>query len=297
MSAKDTLSATHVKIGEAVDRLVTVDLAARGFIRILYEEARQIAGDAPLCLTAAREIFSRTRAGQPVVIATGLPIRGWFGAEMAENDGPIGAASLARACYLALKAVPILICEAEQQPVIRACLRAVGMTPTTFEQYDAAVRSPHAVPGRDLPLAIVQGFTARDEEVDAASKRVLRYSPSAFISIERQGVDDNGHYHYGRGEKTFRPLWPKSIASLKLQRKRAFSQSELAMAEMNLGWATFAAPFNKSCRSEIRLRLASKFPCWFAQPYRISVAMGLKRAWPHSPEISTCFTALSRKRQ
>jgi len=222
VSAKDTLSATHVKIGEAVDRLVTVDLAARGFIRILYEEARQIAGDAPLCLTAAREIFSRTRAGQPVVIATGLPIRGWFGAEMAENDGPIGAASLARACYLALKAVPILICEAEQQPVIRACLRAVGMTPTTFEQYDAAVRSPHAVPGRDLPLAIVQGFTARDEEVDAASKRVLRYSPSAFISIERQGVDDNGHYHYGRGEKNVSAIMAKIDRLFEAAKKEGF---------------------------------------------------------------------------
>ena len=42
-------------------------------------------------------------------------------------DGPIGAATLARACYLGLRAVPILLCEKEQQHVIRACLRAAGV--------------------------------------------------------------------------------------------------------------------------------------------------------------------------
>lgn len=214
------LSATQLNIGEAVDRLVTVDLSARGFIGILYGEARKLAGDVPLCLTAAREIAERTSPGQPVVIATGLPIRGWFGAEMAENDGPIGAASLARACYIALKGVPILLCETEQQNVLRACLRAVGMTPTTFEQYDKARGSPHAVPGRDLPIAIVQGFTTKSEEVDVASERILEYAPSALISIERQGMTDEGHYHYGRGEKNIPDIFAKidrlfEIAKLK----------------------------------------------------------------------------------
>ncbi len=106
-------TATHLKIGEAVDRLVTVDLSARGFITILYEEARKIAAEGPLCLTAAKEIVERTGPGQPVVIATGLPIRGWFSAEMAENDGPIGAATLARACYIGLRALPVIVCETE----------------------------------------------------------------------------------------------------------------------------------------------------------------------------------------
>lgn len=222
MNVSQPLSATHVKIGEAVDRLVTVDLSARGFITILYEESRKLAGNAPLCLTAAREIAERTSPGQPIVIATGLPIRGWFGAEMAENDGPIGAASLARASYIALQAVPILLCEAEQQHVLRACLRAVGMTPTTFEQYESARGSPHAVPGRDLPIAIVHGFTAKKDEVDAASKRILDYAPSALISIERQGMTEEGHYHYGRGEKNIPDIFAKIDQLFDIARQKGF---------------------------------------------------------------------------
>lgn len=215
-------TATHLKIGEAVDRLVTVDLSARGFITVLYEEARKIAAEGPLCLTAARQIVDRTGPGQPVVIATGLPIRGWFSAVMAENDGPMGAATLARACYIGIRALPVVLCETEQTPVLRACLRAVGLTPTTFAEYDAAVESEHAVPGRDLPVAVVHGFTADAARTDAESDLILDRNPGALISIERQGVDAQGDYHYGRGEKNIPDLMAKIDRLFELAKARGF---------------------------------------------------------------------------
>ena len=124
----DAQEAVTHKIGDAVDRLVSVDLSARGFISTLYEESLKLTGGQPLCLAAAKEYRSRTRTGGAVVIATGLPVRGWFSAAMAENDGPIGAATLARAVYIGLRAVPILLCETQQTHVLRACLRAVGIS-------------------------------------------------------------------------------------------------------------------------------------------------------------------------
>ncbi|MEA2934175.1 MAG: D-glutamate cyclase [Variibacter sp.] len=293
MKVSQPLSATHVKIGEAVDQLVTVDLSARGFITILYDESRKLAGDVPLCLTAAREIAERTTPGQPVVIATGLPIRGWFGAEMAENDGPIGAASLARACYIALQAVPILLCEAEQQHVLRACLRAVGMTPTTFEQYEAARRSPHAVPGRDLPIAIVHGFTAKNEEVDAASKRILDYAPSALVSIERQGMTEEGHYHYGRGEKNIPGIFAKIDRLFEIAKQNGFFTVGIGDGGNELGMANIRdvirqrLPFGDKIAPSVEVSLlvsasVSNFGCYGIEACLAAITGNLNVL--HSPE-------------
>jgi D-glutamate cyclase len=293
VNVRQSLPATNVKIGEAVDRLVTVDFSARGFIKILYDEARKLAGDAPLCLTAAREIAERTKPGQPIVIATGLPIRGWFAPEMAENDGPIGAASLARACYVALQAVPILLCESEQQHVLRACLRAVGMTPTTFGQYDAARRSPHVVPGRDLPVAIVHGFTAKNEEADDASRRILDYAPSALISIERQGVTDEGHYHYGRGERNVPEIFAKIDRLFELAKENGFYTVGIGDGGNELGMGNIREairqnlPFGDKIAPIIEVSLlvsatVSNFGCYGIEACLAAITVNLDVL--HSPE-------------
>jgi len=196
-------------IGEAVDRLISVDVSSRGLINVLYDAARASLEGRPLAMSAAERLRKATTPGQPVVIATGLPIRGWFSPAMAENDGPIGAATLARAVYLAQRALPVLICETEQVPVLEACVRAASLTPTTFAQVEAAASSPHAVAGRALPVAVVQGFPADDREAVEESRRLLARRPAAFISIERQGANAKGVYHYGRGEANRRDIMAK----------------------------------------------------------------------------------------
>jgi hypothetical protein len=197
------------QIGDAVDRLISIDLSARGFISLLYQEARRANDNDPLCLTVAQKLLQTATAGQPIVIATGLPIRGWFSPAMAENDGPIGAATLARALYRACGAVPILICEVEQTYVLHACLRAVGLTPASFDEYDAAQHSRWRVPGRDLPVAVVFGFPSDTASAKIATRELLQRSPTAMISIERQGADDDGCYHYGRGEENIADIMAK----------------------------------------------------------------------------------------
>jgi hypothetical protein len=196
-------------IGEAVDRLISVDVSARGLIGVLYDAARASLDGRPLALTAAERLWASTAAGQPVVVATGLPIRGWFSPAMSENDGPVGAATLARALYLARKALPVLICETEQVPVLRTAVRAAGLTPTTFEQVEAAAASPHAVPGRALPVAVVEGFPSDDREAVEATARLLGRQPAGLVSIERQGANAKGVYHYGRGEANRRDVMAK----------------------------------------------------------------------------------------
>ena len=300
MTAGGREAATYLKIGEAVDRLVSVDLSARGFIAVLYEEARKLTGDRPLCLAAATEIVARTKPGQAVVIATGLPIRGWFGAEMAENDGPIGAAALARACYVGLRALPIVLCESQQTPVLRACLRAVGMTPTTFEQYDRAVASAHAVEGRDLPVAVVHGFTADSTRADAESADILERDPSILVSIERQGVTERGSYHYGRGEPNVAERMAKIDRLFEIARQRGHYTIGIGDGGNELGMANIRAaieqklPFGKEIAPcvEVSLLVAatvSNFGCYGIEA--CLAALLDKPSILHTPEQESALIA------
>jgi D-glutamate cyclase len=258
-------------IGEAVDRLVSVDLVGRGFIGVLYEEARRLAS-APLCLTAAKAIVARTKPGQAAVIATGLPIRGWFSAEMAENDGPMGAATLARACWIGLGAVPILLCEKEQVHVVRACLRAVGLTPTTFEQYDASRASPHAI-DRDLPVAIVHGFTADSACADEETGVILDREPGFLLSVERLGVNEEGQYHYARGEKNIPALIAKIDRLFEVAKQRGFYTIGVGDGANELGMANISTairnrlPFGNTIAPSVEVSLlvtaaVSNFGCY-----------------------------------
>lgn len=197
------------RIGEAVDRMITVDVSARGLIRTLYDGARATLENQPLALTAARKLRDSTARDQTVIIATGLPVRGWFSPAVAENDGPVGAATLARAVYVALGAVPILICEEEQVPVLRASVRAAGLTPASLDQIMTAKTSTDAVPGRGMPAAVVQGFPADERAAKDEAQRLLDRRPSALVSIERQAENEKGVYHYGRGEANKRSIMAK----------------------------------------------------------------------------------------
>lgn len=213
-------SQTIRNIGEAVDRLITVDLPSRGLITTLYEAARKSIDGQPLALTAAQRMLAAAAVGKPVIIATGLPIRGWFSQAIAENDGPVGAATLARAVFLASGSLPILICEEEQVSVLKACVRAAGLTPTTLEAVNAAAKSPHAVPGRKVPVAVVQGFPADRAKAERESEGLLALSPSSIVSIERQGANDKGVYHYGRGEANYDAVMAKIDLLFEAARKR-----------------------------------------------------------------------------
>ncbi len=186
---------------EAIDRLLTVDLTGRGLINILYAAARRKQGDRPLCLLAADRLLDVVKPTDAVVIATGLPIRGWFSPAIAETDGPAGAATLARAVYAGLGAVPEIVCEEAMVPLLRAACRAAGLVVTTHAEWQAGLASPHAVPGRDIPPAIIRGFPTDLGEAQREARRLLEeLRPAALISVERQGANERGVYHYGKGE-------------------------------------------------------------------------------------------------
>jgi len=104
-------------LGDVVDRLISVQyflsgggsaLTQKPVTGVLYEAAREKAG-APLSYLAARALADNVTRGDTVIITTGLVAPPYM---IAEGDGPIAAATLARAVDVALDATPIVVCEA-----------------------------------------------------------------------------------------------------------------------------------------------------------------------------------------
>lgn len=173
-----------LQAAETIDSLTSLDLPRRGAIAALHAEARRLVGG-PLGLAAARDGLARVPNGGVVAILTGFPEFPWIGRGVAETDGPIGAAVLARAFVRARRAIPILPCEPHFAPVIEAAVRGVGLTPVAA----AGVEAKALQPGD--PVCLVE---ATDEPVNA--RRWLdTHTPALVVAIERPGRAATGVYH------------------------------------------------------------------------------------------------------
>jgi len=177
-------------IGEAVDRLITVPMSNWAILKgipviELYNACRDKAGG-PLTLTAAHKLAERVGPGDTVIYATGFVILNYG---KPETDGPIGAAALARAIDIGLKATPVFVAEDIATGAMAATVTAAGLHP-----WDPAT----ARDGRHR--AIIEGFPIDPALAKEAALRLLdRYRPSALIAVERPGWNGKRVYHSGGG--------------------------------------------------------------------------------------------------
>jgi hypothetical protein len=192
-----SLNAQIIKIGEQIDRVVSTDVGARGVIGVLYAAARAHS-ELPLCLAAARVILERAKPAEPVVILTGWPDRPGVSTDIAESDGPVGAAALARAVHGATSAVPLVLIEDRQVRPMADVLLAAGLRVQSLEECVRAAnyRAPiHAAAVGTLPV---------DETEAAAMAKQLfaAQPPTAVISIEKGGMNDAGQISTSLGADT-----------------------------------------------------------------------------------------------
>lgn len=182
------------KVGESIDSLCTIEITGRGVVRDLYLAARAAQGGgvggrdpgSPLCLTAAQELVRRVRPGDVVIVATGLPTYPWF---LGEQDGPVGAATLARALVLGLAVRPVIVTEALHVNMCRAAVRGAGLHARGI---DEALRLP--------TTAAVIAFPTDPWEAERDAARLLQQlRPKTMIAIERPGANEHGHYHGAKG--------------------------------------------------------------------------------------------------
>jgi hypothetical protein len=173
-------------VGDSIDKLVSITVTGRPTISSLYRAAREKQGR-PLCLMAAEALARDVSPGDVVFISCGMPTFPWI---RGEQDGPVGAATLARALLVGLAARPIILTEPLNAPLVRAALVAAGLYVSTVED---AIRFPSNAAVIEFPI---------DREVAQAEGRALLDSlnPKAMIAIEKPGANEHGEYHtfYGR---------------------------------------------------------------------------------------------------
>ncbi|MGB3390063.1 MAG: glutamate cyclase domain-containing protein [Pseudaminobacter sp.] len=184
-------------IGERIDRIVATDIGSRGVIDTLYRVARDRQGK-PLCLAAAEMLLSQAVKGEPILIATGWPDRPGVSVSIAESDGPVGAAALARALHRATGAIPVILIEEQLIPAMRAILQAAGLRVQSVDECRTAsdYRAPvHA--GAILPLPV------DSEQAKASADSFFRqYTPTSVISIEKGGQNSRGQISTSLGADT-----------------------------------------------------------------------------------------------
>jgi hypothetical protein len=111
------------RIGESVDELMKLDVANRGIIGKLYAAVRERTGK-PLCMNAAEKLKEFLGYRDFVFIIPGSLIYPYK--NLAETDGPLGAAALARCLILGIGARPIFVVDAVQKAIMEATCRGAG---------------------------------------------------------------------------------------------------------------------------------------------------------------------------
>lgn len=175
-------------VAETIDQLITMDLKPTS-VTNLHVAACQHHGTSP-SLLAARRLVERVRPMDMVVLLTGALVSP-FGT--GETDGPIGAAGLARALSLTMKARPLILTMPSMVGMVEATVRAAGLnlvTPAELLQVEDWLRG----------FAAVASFPIDDEAARAEARRVVdELRPSAVVSVEVTGPNSKGLYHnYGR---------------------------------------------------------------------------------------------------
>ena len=176
-------------LGKWLDTLVNIDILGRGIINKLYTAAYEKI-DEPLIYKAAREIKEAVDKNDVVLIMTGFRTPPLY---IQETDGPLGAASLARAIDICLGGKPIIITEpvSTSLRISKAVVRGVGLSviPTKEISKESYKHS-----------ASIIGFTIDEEKAKENAKRVLdELNPSTVIAIEKAGRNSKNVYHNQSG--------------------------------------------------------------------------------------------------
>ncbi|HLW48932.1 MAG TPA: glutamate cyclase domain-containing protein [bacterium] len=230
------------KIGESIDRLVATDGAGRGVIDELYPAARALQ-DGPLCLEAAARLLARVRRGDTVVLATGFPMAPWF---VGEQDGPVGAATLARALVLALGVRPVIVTD----PVnIELCTAAVGGAGLYVRPLPEARTTP--------TTAAVLAFPLEWDEAAACTRELLdALHPAALITVERPGANEHRQYHQADGKSL-----TAHCAKIDVLFEAARTASVLTLAVADGGNELGAAPIRETVLRVVPSARRCACPC------------------------------------
>jgi hypothetical protein len=187
-----------IGLGEAIDKITNADIGARGVVGALYDAARSQAGG-PMALRAAQMLADRTETGGCAIIATGWVNRPQISPSIAENDGPVGAATLARALSVGLKVAPLILIEKQLVSPMKAVANAAGLCVLPRDE----VRDCHKHAPFPVASCAIESFPVEPESAERAAVRLVAETEvQAFIAVERGSCSERGHIHMSSGRST-----------------------------------------------------------------------------------------------
>jgi len=178
-------------IDERLDQLISIDIGLRG-VEHLHAAARKKLGGSPV--GAAADQLAALPPQSTVVMTTGSVSRAWISPTIGENDGPAGAAVIARALAVSKKIHCIMVCEETLAPGIAAIFRAAGLSVLPYEDAKRA--------SQDGSLAAVsfETFPVKDDTATQRAVEILDLArPALLFSTERVGRAVDGKYYSMRG--------------------------------------------------------------------------------------------------
>jgi hypothetical protein len=236
------------ELSENVDRLITVDLPFRAVAGRLYKDTRA-KFDGPLTLSVARALHDSLMEKGVVLIATGWPDRPHISLDIAESDGPPGAAILGMALHKARGVVPVFLIESNLVSALEKVCYAAGFRIVSPEE--AVVAAESRAP---LHAAAVLGFPTDILGAEKASAKLLdELSVQAVITIEKGGMNEKGIIHTSRGDDTTGAMAKADILVRRAKERKILTVgigdggNEIGMgviAEKLRQWL----PFGKQCR-------------------------------------------------
>lgn len=158
-------------------------------------------------MNAARKLTQTVKDGDIVYIMTGFVLRPFKKAEM---DGIVSAALLCRALVLAFGVKPVIVCPKANYEAVRQLAPCVGLHLREDMQEL-----------REIPISM--GVIVFTDDAALAPKQaeeiIDRDHPSAVISVECPGANENGVYHNATGLDVTELEAKQDILFEKLQRK------------------------------------------------------------------------------
>lgn len=175
-------------IATNVDGLINLDISGYGVISHIHRAARAL-HDRPLTLVAAQRLRELFASGGTIFVTSGWIMPGTY--PYGETDGPIGAATLARALAIAFGVRTVILTEEKMLECTTAACRAAGVNVLTEKDLAEAPRPPH-----DRYIhCIVAPFPIDDDAAQQEAKRVFdTFHPKALVAIEKNGPNQHGRY-------------------------------------------------------------------------------------------------------
>jgi hypothetical protein len=179
---------------EGIDHIITLPVFNwdNMFVSIpmveLYDGLRKRLGKSPLMYTAEK-LKEHVKKDDIVAITTGFILSTM---DVIESDGPVGAATLARAISIGLGATPVMIVEESHVESMKPICMAAGLK---VFPVDKVKNSPHRI--------AVTGFPRDNSKAKVAAEEIMRtLKPSALLSVECADHNSKGIYHRAKGTDT-----------------------------------------------------------------------------------------------